>query len=168
MLQGKRGWGGQLGGHRLRTRRSGRVKSKQFYPRVCTGMSTDLNRSLLPLSPLPPTLLPPSSPTGVPFHFRGRSGSVGSVTTSRWLPSGGGTRAAPPPRSAARPGLTALLSGPRPPWPPTRSHSHLLPRRRLPRRSRSRRRRRLAQGLAQARAGPGERAPAPGTRSSWP
>ncbi|KAK2504897.1 hypothetical protein MC885_018030 [Smutsia gigantea] len=35
-----------------------------------------------------------SSLPPVPFHFRGCSGSSGSVTTSRWLPAGGGTVAA--------------------------------------------------------------------------
>lgn len=51
-----------------------------------------------------------SSLPPVPFHFRGGSGSAGSVTTSRWLPSGGGTCAAaasrerPPARARALPG----------------------------------------------------------------
>lgn len=55
------------------------------------------------------TAFPPTLPL-VPFHFRGCSGSAGSVTTSRWLPSGGGTGAAaayqerPPARACAFPG----------------------------------------------------------------
>lgn len=75
-------------------------------------------RPSLPLSPPFPSLPP------VPFRFRGCSGSSGSVTTSRWLPTGGGTGAAaasqerPLARACALPAQAAMATNPQPQPPP--------------------------------------------------
>lgn len=107
-----------------------------------------------------------SSFPSVPFHFRGSCGSAGSVTTSRWLPSGGGICVAASPEAPARLGSRAPRPGP--PWPPIRSRNLLRPRLRRRRLSHSLHRRRRALGLVPERAGRAAREPAPGTRSSWP
>lgn len=107
-----------------------------------------------------------SSFPSVPFHFRGCSRSAGSVTTSRWLPSGGGTCVVASPGAPARLGSRAPRPGP--PWPPTRSRSRRRLHRRRRRRSHSLHRRRRAPGLAPERAGRAARVRAPGTRSSLP
>lgn len=107
-----------------------------------------------------------SSFPSVPFHFRGCSKSAGSVTTSRWLPSGGGTCVAAFPGAAARLGSRAPRSGP--PWPPTRSRSPRRPRLRRRHRSHSLLRRRRALGLASELAGREAGVLAPETRSSLP